>query len=155
MAPIISIGVGFDTTRYQKEEFEMMTKQAELKKQAYFQSRRQIVLNLCGYKGAEQPSMNSCQCVETNTSGHLTALARGYEMDAEPGGWHYKSVHYQNAESSGPYVRSLQQTTFCSQIVPQVIYDKVYIVLPILFRTFFPVAGESGHTAADLRHKAP
>lgn len=43
----------------------------------------------------------SVRYVEANTSGHLAALARGYEMEAEPGGWHYEGVHYQNAESSG------------------------------------------------------
>lgn len=49
MAPVISIGVVFDTIRYQKEEFEMMTKQAELKKQAYESALKSRALSVLIY----------------------------------------------------------------------------------------------------------
>lgn len=49
MAPVISIGVVFDTIRYQKEEFEMMTKQAELKKQAYESTLKSRALSVLIY----------------------------------------------------------------------------------------------------------
>ena len=36
--------------------------------------------------------------VEANTSGHLTALARGYEMETEQEGWRFEGVHYRREE---------------------------------------------------------
>lgn len=36
--------------------------------------------------------------VEAHTGGHLAALARGYEMEAEEGGWQFEGVHYRRME---------------------------------------------------------
>ena len=36
--------------------------------------------------------------VEAHAGGHLAALARGYEMEAEEGGWQFEGVHYRSAE---------------------------------------------------------
>ena len=37
--------------------------------------------------------------VETHAGSHLTALARGYEMEAEEGGWQFEGVHYRSMET--------------------------------------------------------
>lgn len=39
--------------------------------------------------------------VEANTSGHLAALARGYEMETEQEGWRFEGVHYRRGEPLG------------------------------------------------------
>ncbi len=39
--------------------------------------------------------------VEANTSGHLAALARGYEMETEQEGWRFEGVHYRRVEPLG------------------------------------------------------
>ncbi len=36
--------------------------------------------------------------VEANASGHLSMLARSYEMEAEEGGWQFENVHYRNTQ---------------------------------------------------------
>ena len=36
--------------------------------------------------------------VETHAGGHLAALARGYEMEAEEDGWQFEGVHYRRME---------------------------------------------------------
>ena len=36
--------------------------------------------------------------VETHSDGHLAALARGYEMEAEEDGWQFEGVHYRSME---------------------------------------------------------
>ncbi len=36
--------------------------------------------------------------VEAHADGHLAALARGYEMEAEEDGWQFEGVHYRNTE---------------------------------------------------------
>lgn len=37
--------------------------------------------------------------VEANAGGHLSVLARGYEMEKEAGGWRFEGVHYRNTET--------------------------------------------------------
>ena len=39
--------------------------------------------------------------VETHADGHLAALARGYEMEAEEGGWQFEGVHYRSNGAEG------------------------------------------------------
>lgn len=39
--------------------------------------------------------------VEANTSGHLAALVRGYEMETEQEGWRFEGVHYRRGEPLG------------------------------------------------------
>lgn len=51
-----------------------------------------VAMGLCGW--LQNAGATVCY-IEANTSKHLAAFAKGYEMEQENGGWFFEGVHYQ------------------------------------------------------------